>query len=648
MSRLSQKRVYGLCLGIILLLLLWFYSPTLHDGLFADDYVALAIMDGKFAAPRKALDLFNFADGSAADVRALQRLGSLPWWAPNDFRIAFLRPLSSAAWYFDRWLFGSHYGAYHAHSLAVLFALVLSAGALYRRLYPPGVALFAALVFALDDGLQFPVLWLSNRGGLYALWFGLLALLAHLQYREQQRPVFAWCSALAVSVGLLFGEWVIPMLAYIAAYELVAAQGTLRSRALALLPTFLPAVLFLAARAYFQYGARGSGAYVDPGADPLRFWLSVTHRVPVFFADMIWNVPSEWWDHGTPWRDWILSKWLFSPEIWVRLPDWHFFQLLLGAAALLAVGLLFLFCRKGLTAEQQRSTRFLLLGAIGSLVPVVGSFPSSRLTIAAFMGLAPLLALVMRELARRLRALAWTPSLGFAGRFVGYGIMVFAIVHLELYTPLTANLQGQVNHYATTAAWVEGAELDAPALPQQRVFMLSASEFTTTFFFSYILAHAGLPLPRSYYPITACPCANQVTRTAPNELTLRGLGAYYLASGDENMFQSPQRLWQEGETVQLDGMRVRVEQVSEGRPNRLRVTFEHALEHPSYVFLFASAVGIVRWTPPQLGEQAMVPRASDPHWPSLDHHRDYMRIAPVPEMLHFAPVPGFVRFDPHR
>src|SRR4051794_26224774 len=110
MFSLRPLRLYLPCLGLILALLLWFYAPSLHDGLFADDYVAMAIMEGKFAAPRKLLDLFNFADGTTEDVRTLRRLGSLPWWAPDDFRIAFLRPLSSAAWYFDRWAFGSHYG----------------------------------------------------------------------------------------------------------------------------------------------------------------------------------------------------------------------------------------------------------------------------------------------------------------------------------------------------------------------------------------------------------------------------------------------------------------------------------------------------------------------------------------------------------
>lgn len=647
MFSLRPLRVYLPCLGLILALLLWFYEPTLHDGLFADDYVAMAIMEGKFAAPRKFLDLFNFADGTAEDVRALRRLGSLPWWAPDDYRIAFMRPLSSAAWYFDRAVFGSSYGGYHAHSLLVFFALVASASFLYRSLFSSSVALFATLVFAVDDSLQFPVLWLSNRGGIYALWLGTLALYAHLKFREQKKPSYACVSALAVGVGLLFGEWAIPMLAYIIAYELVASKDKLRTRALALLPTFAPTLLFLAARAYFHYGARGSGAYVDPGIDPKRFWLSVTHRVPTFFADMFWNVPSEWWDHGSPWRDWILSLWIFPPEVWVRLPDWHFFQLLLGAAALLALGLAFLFVRAGLTSEEQRNIRFLMLGAIGALVPVVGSFPSSRLTIGAFMGIAPVFALVMREITRRMQVFRFA-SWRSGPKLLGYAAIVLAIVHFQLYSPLQANIQAQVDHYATSTAWVQSAEIDARKVSEQRIFLIAGSEFTTTFFFSYIWSQAGMPLPRSYYPITASPCANQITRTADNELLFRGMGALYLASGEENMFQSPGRAWSENEAVLLDGMTVRTEHVIEGRPSQLRVTFEKSLEDAGYLFLTVLPGGVVRWRPPSLGEQVMLPRASEPNWPSLEHYRDWVRVEPVPEMLHYGSIPAFLTYDPRQ
>ena len=643
---LSRRSLYALGYGLLFAVLLRFYWPTLQDGLFADDYVAMSIMEGKFAAPRGPLDLFNFADGTAEDVRALRRLGSLPWWAPDDYRIAFLRPLSSASWQMDRLLFGHRYGAYHAHSLLVFFLLVVSAALLYRRLFSPSVALLATVVFALDDSHRFPVLWLSNRGGIYALLFGVLALHAHLRFRERGRPVYACLSAACVAVGLLFGEWALPMLAYIVAYELVAARGRWWTRALSLLPSLLPAVLFLIVRARLHYGARGSGAYVDPGVEPVRFALLVLHRVPVFFADMFWNVPSEWWDHGSPWRDSILSMWIIPPEIWVQLPSWHFFQLAFGVAALLALAFGLRLCWQRLTSDERRYLLFLLLGSVAALVPVVGSFPSTRLTIAAYCGIAPLFALVLREVALRLQALRFRPSPRFALQLIGYTLIVGVIFHMQLKAPLEANVQAQCDHYASTREWVAAADLDVDKLSEQRVFVLAGSEFTTTFFFSYIWSQVGKPLPRSYYPITSCPCAHYVERSADNELVMRALGASYLASGEENMFHSPLRQWTEGAVVQLDGLRVRVENVVDGLPTVLRLTFDRSVDDPSYAFLIAAPFGLVRANIPPIGEQYLLARASDPSWIEIERHRFVSRLMPVPEALHFGSFPPFLVFKP--
>jgi hypothetical protein len=641
LGRSDQLLLAALALSLGLTLRLFW--PTLHDGLFADDYVAMAMIDGRFAAPRSPLDLFAFANGRADDVARLQRLGSLPWWAPPDFRVSFLRPLSSALWHVDRALFGHEYALYHAHSLLVFFLLVIATGWLYRELLPGTLAALAVIMFAVDDSHQFPVVWLSNRGGIYASLCGVLALLAHVRWRTRGERRYAALSAAAISVGFAFGEWALPMLAYIFAFELAGARGPLRARALALLPSLAPTLVFLALRAALHYGARGSGAYIDPGVEPLRFFATLSHRIPVFVADMMWNVPSEWWDQGSPWRDELLGWALFAPSTWVKLPDWHFFHVLLGLLGFAAIGFGLWFCGRGLRAEEKRHVRWLLLGALGALVPVVGSFPSTRLTIASYLGVAPLLACVLREVARRLRAAPRFQPL----RFAGYYVILLALIHVQFVLPLSANVQGQVNHYATTARWVQAAELDPQRVAGQRVFLISGSEFTTSFYFAYIWAHRGLqPLPRSYYPLTVSPSAHFVERTAENELVMRALGGPYLGSGHENMFSSSWRRWYEGQVTQLDGLRVRAELVQKGLPGVLRLTFDKPLEDPSYVFLTAKPYGLVRYKPPPLGSRQLLARAANPNWPILDRHHYLVRIAPLPEMLRYAPMPGMVCYKP--
>jgi hypothetical protein len=251
-------------------------------------------------------------------------------------------------------------------------------------------------------------------------------------------------------------------------------------------------------------------------------------------------------------------------------------------------------------------------------------------------------ALLLREVARRLRALPRLRPLPFAAGFV----VVLAIVHMQLIEPLQGDVQAQVDHYLTTTQWVVGSEVDPQRVAKQRVVVLAGGEFTTTFYWAYIWSQQGLPLPLSYYPITSSPCAHYVERTADNELVLHALGGNYLASGEENMFRSPEHTWRQGESMMLDGMRVTTEQVQDGVPGALRLTFDRPLEDPSYVFLIAMPFGLVRFQPPPLGEQQLVARAAFPSWIDLERHRYVLRIAPLPDMLHYGSFPWFVTYKP--
>jgi hypothetical protein len=624
-------------------LTLYLFWPSLREGLFADDYIAMSMLDGKFGAARAPLDLFNFAGGTPEDVNRLRQLGSIPWWAPDDFRVSFLRPLSSALWHLDRALFGQSYAYYHAHSLLVFSLLVIATALLYRGLFPGLIAALALVIFAVDDSHQFPVLWLSNRGGIYASLCGVLALLAHLRWRERGQRGYAYLSAAAIAIGFLFGEWALPMLAYILAFELLGARGAVRSRLWALLPSAILTVVFLGVRAHLQYGARGSGAYIDPGVDPIRFLLTACHRVPIFMADMMWNVPAEWWDQGSPpWRDELLSYGLFPPSVWVKLPDWRLWHITLGALACAALGLGYRFCRPGLSESENRHLRWLVLGSLGALMPVVGSFPSTRLTIASFLGIAPLLACVFREVARRLRAATRVQPL----RFAAYYLVILGLVHIQFVAPLQTDIQARVNWFTTTSNWVLAAELDPARAAEQRVFLLSGYEFTTTFYFAYIWSLHGLPRPRRYYPLTASPIAHFIERSADNELVLEGVSGNYFGSGHENMFHAPERTWRAGQVIALEGVRITIDRVERGVPGRLRFTFDRTLEDPSYVFLVARPFGLVRFTPPPVGTNRLLARAASPSWFELDRHRYLRRIAPLPEVLGFSPVPAMVYYKP--
>jgi hypothetical protein len=98
--------------------------------------------------------------------------------------------------------------------------------------------------------------------------------------------------------------------------------------------------------------------------------------------------------------------------------------------------------------------------------------------------------------------------------------------------------------------------------------------------------------------------------------------------------------------VTLDELEIRAEQVVDGTPGALRLRFARPLEDPAYVFLVTLPDGIVRWAVPPLGAERLVVRAAYPSWSSLERQRFWARIAPVPDMLWFAPSPGFLSYEP--
>lgn len=636
-----DDRRYAAAVAAIVAVGLWLFWPTLRAGLFSDDYFVVASMDGKLAAPRASLDLFNFGDGSPQDVRALRRLGSIAWWSSPDFRISFLRPLSSALFHVDRALFGRNDVAYHAHSLAAWAAAVLAVAFLYRRLVPRGVAALALAMFALDQSQHGPVAWLCNRGALYAILVGALAVHAHLRWRLEGRRSYAWASACLLVLGVLLGEWSLPMFAYLAAFEAFGARDAWRTRVVALVPAGVVALAFLAARTVLHYGARGSGVYVDPTADPWAFSRLLLHRVPVLVADMMFDVPASWWDFGSPWRDAVLHQELIPPTVWARLPNWQSLHLALGVIAIACFGLLLAWSWRGLDDGERRHARWLVVGSLVALFPVVGAFASTRLTLTAFVGFAPVLALCLREIGRRVLAFR---RVG-AARALGFGLLGLAILRMQLVGSLREDVVGTADNFRAASAWVGTAELDPREVARQHVFLVSAIEFTTTFFFAYTWGYVH-PLPRAFVPLTVAPWPLEIERPALDVLVLRTLGGTFMNASSEVHFRPPTLALRPGQELEVDEVRAEVTEMVGGQPSALRFRFARPLEDRDYVFLSATPRGVRRLVLPAVGAVQRIPRAARPNWIEAERGRYAERIGPLPAVLNFVPTPYFVRFQP--
>jgi hypothetical protein len=620
---------------------LWILWPSLYGGLISDDFVTLAMMEGAFAAPRQPLDLFNFIDGSLAEHAALQAAG-YPWWMPPDFKIAFLRPFASLLLWVDRVLFADAVFWHHAHSLLWWVLLVWAALRLYGRQFSPGLAALATLLFAIDQSHHGPVSWLANRGGLISVALGVLGLTAHIAYREQRRLGALGIELLCFTVALLSGEWVFPVFAYVFAYEVLAAPPGWARRLLSLWPAVVPALAFLAVRRALGYGAQGSGVYVDPLGDPLRFLQILPRRLAVFLGDIVLDIPSDWYGFTSPWRDRILSWNLIPPSVWVQLPGWQSWQVGLGALGGVTFALCLAWALRRAAPGERRAAGWLLLGALLALVPVAGSFPSRRLTLVAMLGFAPALALLLREVGKRLVS---GPQQSLPRHFVTWTALLL-VLELHLLSPLRADLWSDVWYARGTAAWVNRAELSDRTLATQRVVVLSSIDFPSTFFFPYLWRAQGHPVPRAFYPLSASPHALRLTRIDERTFDLETLGGVFLASEAELHFRDERRPVPNGTVFELPGMHVQVRELLRGLPRASRFRFETALEDPGLVFVTATSEGIRRFELPAIGESAVVQRAGLPDWYRLERGEARRRLGALPGFVHFDPEPGFVSFEP--
>ena len=637
----TSKGRYWLVVALILAVGTYLLWPALDAGMITDDYMEAAMLDGTFAAPRNPLDLFTFTSGRPGDLAAVQRLGSMPFCTHPEFKLSFFRPLSSAMVSLDRAVLGDNLPAYHLHSILWWIALCIVVARFYAHLLPASVALLSVTFFALSNAHHFAVMWLANRGGIVSMCLGIWGLHVLLFTRSPTRRS-QWTAALLFSLSLLGGEWVFPLFGLAITYPLLGpgARPTLRT-AKSLWPLLVPAALYLITRTALGYGAHGSGIYVDPLGEPLRFLQALAVRAPVLTADLLLGVPAHWWDTGSPWRDTLILTGLFSPQVWSKLPSWHSVQISIGvfAAVLFALGAHLVMRR--LDSDARATLRSLLVAALLALIPVAGSFPSSRLGLPAWAFAAPAVAYALQ---RCLRAIVFPAGKTRKKRLLA-AFLAYFIVRNLLLIGFKDDVAGISMFFRGINEWVLNAEIDDEKLPEQRVFILSGGDFTSTFFFPYVLSYAGRPIPLSCYSLLGTPKPVDVYRDSENSFLLRPLSGTLLESDAEIFFRDPRAVLTPGTRMVMPEMEVEVRKTWKRRPLELRFSFARSLDDPSYVFLRSEPLGFnqVEW--PRVGQWKRLHQAAVPHLFGASRGAYERRIDPLPDMLLFDPQPDFLLYS---
>ena len=581
-----SHRLLPFALAILAVLLT---LPALWVGWQVDDFNLLRVMlhsPGREGLLDVSMRLFAFTGLEEDGAWRLMESGVLPWWTFEELRVNLWRPFTALTHWLDGRLWPASPELMHAQSLLWLAGAVALATLLYRRVMgATWIAGLAALLFVIDDAHGTPAAWIANRNALIALFFGLLTLIAHDRWRRDRWRPGAFLALACFALGLLSAEAGVATVGYLFAYALFLDRGALRGRVISFLPYAAVMILWRIVYDALGFGAWGSGTYIDPVGEPLRFARALINRGPVLFLAQWALPPSEFYLGLSPAAARGLS---IAGGV---------FMVLLGA-------LMFPLLRR------DRVARFWALGSLLSLVPICATFIMDRLLLFAGLGAFGLLAQFLGGVFGRAD---WLPT-SRLWKVPAFALgALFVLIH-----GIAAPLLLPARTYLVKPMF-EGPETQALGLPigagdEERDVVILAGDFGVGAFFSDIRIHRGLPVP-AHWRVLAPPEPIVLVRLDESTLLVVPV-AGYLAPPTEatdfatgflrrtmNVVRAPSLSMELGQKVELPGMSVEVTAMTaDGRPAEATFRFPVPLEDPSLIWLRLRRNGrYTPFTPPAIG-----------------------------------------------
>lgn len=577
------------CLPAALFLGFLCFVPALSADFFGDDFVFLSALDGHPPCTCTPYNLYDYSNGSPDQVSELVQQGIFPWWTLPDLKISLWRPLTSALLQLDHRLFGVAAPGYHAHSLLWFLMLVAVVGLLYRYVLPGGLSALAILVFAVDESHWLIVSWMSNRHAIVSATAAFLGLLCHVRWREQGWRAGLPLSLLAYTAGLAAGESGIQIFGFVAAYELVGAQGRRAQRIRALLPALGLGVIYLALYRAHGFGAHGAGAFIHPISEPARFLERAMLIAPSMLAEL--HLGTE-----------VLYG-LYRPPLPVLAA--------ITAAVLVAITWLFLRSLRALPAEQARACRWLVLGTLLALLPPIASqrdaYFTSRSVLFASVGSAVGAASMLRYGWHLLRnRVAAAPGVR---RIVTPVVGLIALMNLLVEPIATAMASWQLARTSHERMRV-ARQVDIDGAPGTEVVLLTGARALTGYGPLMRAVDRREP-PHTWWSVSWSDREQELRRSGPRSFELAVRDGAFLRNDFERFHRMTATLVKAGQTFSNRLMRVEVLEAGTQGPTRLLFTLDRPLDDASLIYLAWQDGALRRVSLPALGE-VMVLRPPPP------------------------------------
>jgi hypothetical protein len=550
--------------------------PALRSPLFIDEYVQAAKWRADQASLGSFLNdcfVFGSADQTANQRDLVEGLGA--WWTAPDFKIAFWRPLSAVTHAIDLSLWPGNAVLMHVHTLLWFVVLLLYLNALLRRFLTPRVASLALALYAWDDARGQVLSWISKRNVLIAGVFGICTIIAYDKWRRDGWRLGAWLGPMLLAAGLLSAEMAIATTGFLFAHALWLDKGSLGRRIARLTPYLLVVVIWQAAYLAGGYGVQASAGYVDPLHEPLSYVAKLFVRAPILSLQQLTPIVGDLWG-------------IYPSPVKV-------------AVYLLAVALLIVVARIAwprVAADPQ--SRFWLLGAGLSLVPICATGPQDQNLVFVGFGVAPALAMLFASAVD-------SPPDSRMPRLVIGALAVFNLALAPLLLPAKSlTMLGMGYGLARTD---ESIPRD-PGVAQKTMVVAWVVSEGAIYSSRNQRAAEGTPQPGKTRMLGTGFGEASATRLDAVTLRMRSDKGFF----DQEMQQlmrGPSRPFHGGDVVALSNMKATVtETTQDGRPKTVVFRFASPLESPEWLWMRGDGFRLASWSPPAIGKTIVLPAAS--------------------------------------
>ncbi len=506
--------------------------PFIFSGYKCDDYIFKQQTNriSAYYHARPVWDYFNWI-ASDAETAGFRERGILntDWFAPDNMRWHFFRPLASLVHAFQFRFFGNSPWIMHFF-LALLYSLLIFMCAkLLLRFSSSSIAIgIAILIFAIDDIHSYSSGWISQYNTMLCCVFGIFAFLMHDRWRSRKSAAGLLLFIAGFVLALLSSEGGLALMGYVVAYALFMEPGTKRNKAMSLIPGALIAVGYLVFYFSQHFGTKCNMAYLSPMDNPALSIYTIVTNTLIFSLSQVLSI--------APVTAVLQNTGLAGT----------------GAAIVLCIWILYVF-RKFFLANK--TAAFYCTGMVLSIMPFTLGFISDRLLLWAGLGGA---GLIGELLTARSAATGKTQRI-FAKTF----LFTNTVVSLIFFVPMLFMLWS----FANSAMDLE------KTVSREDTILLNSSNGFAFMYAPVFRCEKGKEWPEHFYYLYCGADTMLVKRTGERTLQV-SIAKGWMADTYSRSRRSKEYYFKQGDTFNLQLMTAVIEQVTpDGRPLRVNFTF---------------------------------------------------------------------------